>query len=69
MTVSEAMKKLSLTHRPTFRNNYVHPALKMGLIEMTQPDAPRSPTQRYRLMLKGRSLLEGLGKIGIRPID
>lgn len=56
MTFSEAMKKLSLSHRPTFRSNYVGPALKMGLIEMTQPDAPRSPTQRYRLTLKGRSL-------------
>ncbi|HQG46442.1 MAG TPA: Fic family protein [bacterium] len=60
MTVSEAMKKLALTHRPTFRSNYVHPALKMGLIEMTQPDAPRSPTQRYRLTLKGQSVLKGL---------
>ncbi len=58
MTLAEAMKKLTLLHRPTFRRNYVHPALKMGLAEMTQPEAPRSPTQRYRLTLKGRSLLE-----------
>lgn len=57
MTVSEAMKKLALAHRPTFRGNYVHPALKMGLIEMTQPNAPRSPTQRYRLTLKGKDIL------------
>lgn len=62
MTLSEAMKKLSLAHRPSFRNSYVHPALKMGLVEMTQPDAPRSPTQQYRLTMKGRSVLEGLGK-------
>ena len=51
------MKRLSLNHRPTFRNNYVQPALKMGLIEMTEPDAPRSPAQRYRLTMKGRSVL------------
>ncbi len=57
MTLSEAMKKLSLAHRPSFRSNYVHPALKMGLVEMTQPDAPRSPTQRYRLTMRGRSVL------------
>jgi hypothetical protein len=57
------MKRLSLSHRPTFRSNYVQPALKMGLIEMTQPDAPLSPTQRYRLTLKGRSVLEGLQKV------
>jgi len=60
MTRSEAMKKLSLAHQPSFRSNYVQPALKMGLIEMTQPDAPRSPNQRYRLTMKGRSVLEGL---------
>jgi len=63
MTASDAMKKLSLVHRPTFRSNYVHPALKMGLVEMTQPQAPRSPTQQYRLTPKGRSLLAGLTKI------
>jgi Fic family protein len=63
MTLSEAMKKRSLVHRPTFRSNYVHPALKMGLVEMTQPDAPRSPTQQYRLTTKGRNVLEGLKKI------
>lgn len=62
MTLSEAMKKLSLVHRPTFRSNYVHPALKMGLVEMTQPDAPRSPTQRYHLTMKGRTILETMGK-------
>jgi len=60
MTVSEAMKKLTLAHRPTFRSNYVQPALKRGLVEMTQPDAPRSPTQRYRLTMKGRSILENM---------
>jgi Fic family protein len=62
MTLSEVMKKLSLAHRPSFRSNYVHPALKMGLVEMTQPDSTRSPTQRYRLTMKGRGILEGLRK-------
>lgn len=62
LTLADAMKRLSLSHRPTFRDNYIHPALKMGLIEMTQPDAPRSPTQRYRLTLKGRGIAEGFKK-------
>ena len=30
------------------------PALKIGLVEMTQPDSPRSPTQRYRLTAWGQ---------------
>ena len=29
------------------------PVLKIGLVEMTQPDSPRSPTQRYRLTAWG----------------
>jgi Fic family protein len=61
LTLAEAMKKLSLSHRPSFRTRYVSPALKLALVELTQPDSPRSPTQRYRLTPKGRSLLEALG--------
>jgi ATP-dependent DNA helicase RecG len=55
------MKRLSLSHRPTFRSNYVQSALKVGLIEMAQPDAPRSPTQRYRLTTKGRGVIREMG--------
>jgi len=62
MTLSEAMKKLSLVHRSSFRSDYIHPALKKRLVEMTQPEAPRSPSQRYRLTLKGRGVLERLTK-------
>jgi Fic family protein len=48
-STNELMQVLSLKHRPTFRKNYLKPALTSKLIEMTQPDTPRSPTQRYRL--------------------
>ena len=50
----EAMKRLGLSHRPTFLYTYLQPALKSGLVEMTQPDSPKSPTQKYRLTAKGR---------------
>ena len=50
---SELMKSLGLSHRPTFRNNYLNPALEGGWIERTQPDSPHSPTQRYRLTDQG----------------
>lgn len=55
---NELMKALGLTHRPTFRGNYLNPALKGDLIERTQPDSPRSPTQRYRLTRKGHRWLQ-----------
>jgi len=48
---------LNLSHRPTFIQNYLQPSLEAGLVEMTQPDSPRSPTQKYRLTDKGRQWL------------
>ena len=42
------MEKLGLSHRPTFRKNYLLPALEAGLLEMKYPDKPRSPKQQYR---------------------
>ena len=47
------MQALRLSHRPAFRKNYLNPALEDEWIERTQPDSPRSPTQRYRLTSKG----------------
>lgn len=54
---NDLMQALGLSHRPTFRNNYLNPALEDEWIERTQPDSPRSPTQRYRLTSKGRRWL------------
>jgi len=48
---------LQLRHRPTFLYDYLQPALETGLVEMTQPASPKSPTQRYRLTKKGRARL------------
>jgi Fic family protein/predicted transcriptional regulator len=54
---TDLMARLNLAHRPTFRKNYLEPAITAGLIERTQPASPRSPTQRYRLTDKGRVFL------------
>ena len=45
-------KKLGLSHRPTFRKNYLQPALDAGLIERTLPDKPNSRLQKYRRAMK-----------------
>ncbi len=58
----DLMKALRLSHRPSFGKNYLNPALKGGWIKRTQPDSPRSPTQRYRLTVKGLRWLEKLKK-------
>ena len=49
----ELMKLLDLKHNQTFRDNYLNPSLAMGYIEMTNPEAPNHPNQKYRLTAKG----------------
>ena len=56
---AELLQTLELSHSPTFRKNYLQPALEGGWIEYTQPESPRSPTQRYRLTAKGINWLRG----------
>lgn len=48
LSAAQIMERLGLSHRPTFRRNYLVPALERGLIEMTIPDKPTSRNQRYR---------------------
>jgi len=52
------MQRLQLKHRPSFLENYLQPALQEFLVEMTQPDSPRSPTQQYRLTILGQQWLQ-----------
>jgi ATP-dependent DNA helicase RecG len=51
------MRDLKLTHRPTLRANYLHPALEAGLVEITSPESPRSRKQKYRLTPFGREVI------------
>ena len=55
-SATELMAELGLRHAPTFRKNYLSPALEAALVERTKPDAPRSPLQRYRLTAAGRRI-------------
>ncbi len=57
LSTKEAMQFLQLNHRPTFLYTYLQPALQANLVEMTQPDSPKSPTQKYRLTAKGQGLI------------
>jgi predicted HTH transcriptional regulator len=53
MTRDELQEKLQLKDRENFRKLYILEALEQGLIEMTIPDKPTSPEQKYRLTAKG----------------
>jgi predicted HTH transcriptional regulator len=57
----ELRRILGIKHRPTFRDNYLHPALKKGLIEYTMPAKPNSRLQKYRLTPAGEAVLKRAG--------
>lgn len=48
LSAADLMARLGLSHRPTFRKNYLNPALEKNLIERTIPAKPNSRNQKYR---------------------
>lgn len=56
MSRQRIMALLDLKHNPNFRENYLHPAIDAGYIEMTKPDALTSKKQLYVLTQKGMVL-------------
>lgn len=61
-SASELRESLGYNNHTKFKDNYLQPLIDKGVIEMTQPDKPKSPTQKYRLTAKGRSLLDNATK-------
>ena len=59
MSVLDMMMALKLGGRRNFLEKYLTPATELGLVEMTQPNSPRSPTQKYRLTPKGLAVKVG----------
>ena len=56
LSATDLMERLGLSHKPTFRKNYLNPALEQKLIERTIPNKPNSKNQKYRK----HQTLEGL---------
>jgi hypothetical protein len=61
MSAGELRSALRIKHRPTFRTNYLHPALAAGWIAYTLPDKPSSRLQKYRLTPAGEKALKERG--------
>ena len=57
-STKELLSALGIKHKPTFRANYLHPALQAGLIEYTIPDKPNSRLQKYRITPAGERVLK-----------
>ena len=60
MSIRAMMEELNFSSRDKFIANYLNPATSAGLVEMTQPDSPKSPTQKYRLTETGKTLRRGI---------
>ena len=59
MSVLDMMVALKLGGRRNFLEKYLTPSIELGFVEMTQPNSPRSPTQKYRLTAKGQRSTRG----------
>ncbi len=53
MERQQLQSALRLKQEDHFRETYLIPTLKLGLVEMTIPDKPRSSRQKYRLTTQG----------------
>lgn len=49
MALNDIMAKMGIKHRPTFRENYLNPALVEGAVERLYPEQPKHPKQKYHL--------------------
>ncbi|MCS7035341.1 MAG: putative DNA binding domain-containing protein [Saprospiraceae bacterium] len=58
MSRVEIMAALGLRDEKHFREKYLLPSLSLNLIEMTQPDKPRSSRQQYRRTSKGQNVVD-----------
>lgn len=52
------LKFSNRSDRTKFKKGVINPLQVAGYLEMTEPDRPQSPTQKYRTTAKGRELLE-----------
>ena len=47
-TAIELMKFMNMKHKTHFRNTILKPLLENGCLELTEPDKPNNPNQKYR---------------------
>ena len=48
----QLMQILNRTNKSKFKNVIINPLVENGFLELTNPDKPKSPTQKYRVTSK-----------------
>ena len=51
-SANELMEILNRTNKTKFKDAIIKPLIENGFFELTNPDKPKSPTQKYRLTKK-----------------
>ena len=51
-SANELMEILNRSNKSKFKNTIINPLVEKGFFELTNPDKPKSPTQKYRLTNK-----------------
>lgn len=57
ITLEDLMGRMNYSKRQTFRENYLLPLQEVGFVNMTLPETPSSPNQKYILTEKGKQYL------------
>ena len=57
-SAAEIRQVMNMTNATKFKRNYIDPLLELRILAMTQPDSPKSPTQKYYLTELGKQLIE-----------
>lgn len=60
--INEMLNLLGWQNRTKFRKKYVYPLLQQVILEMTIPNKPSSPKQKYTAIKKGVKLLRDIQK-------
>lgn len=58
MSAKEMREFCDQKYHTYFKTNMIDVLMGAGMVEMTQPESPKSPTQKYRLTELGKSLLK-----------
>ena len=58
LSAKEMRQFCGLKDATYFKTNIIDALMEGGLVAMTQPDSPKSPTQKYYLTELGKALLE-----------
>jgi len=59
ISFGQLMECFQYKNRNTFRGNYINPLKRLGFIDVTRPDAPNSPDNKYVITEEGKAFLMG----------